>query len=56
MVKYVFFISLSLLKNLDAEKVLAIAIEAPSSKVVFKKSRRLIESAIFLFCDLSYLQ
>ena len=43
-----FFISLSLLKNLDAEKVLAIAIEAPSSEVVFKKSRRLIESGIFI--------
>jgi len=48
MVKYVFFISLSLFKNPDAEEVLAIAIEALSSEVVFKKSRRLMEPGIFI--------
>jgi len=48
MAKYVFFISLSLFKNPDAEEVLAIAIEAPGNEVVFKKSRCLKEPGIFI--------
>jgi hypothetical protein len=47
--KYAFFISLLLVKNREAEEVLAIAIEALSSEVVFKKPRRLIERGISLF-------